>query len=146
MEQDLQSVVDTLGIKPGKNGELTLVFGALPRNAGEIALLSRSMLEILLEVASGIEVPNEHVSEGLTSATTRLANAANPLDRPLITIHSTTARPSGAFATVHYHDTWYWISDGDLNSESIFTFLMIFFSLAETGVTPQTPVLTVPAS
>jgi len=28
----------------------------------------------------------------------------------------------------------------------VFTFLMMFFSLAETGVTPQTPVLTVPAS
>ena len=36
--------------------------------------------------------------------------------------------------------------DGDFASKRIFSFLMIFFSLAETGVTPQAPVLTVPAS
>ncbi len=28
----------------------------------------------------------------------------------------------------------------------VFSFLMIFFPLAETGVTPQAPVLTVPAN
>ncbi len=146
VERDLQYVIDTLRIKPGKNGELTLTFGALPRSPGEIALLSRSMLEILLEVAAGIEVPSEHVSRGLTGPAGRLANAPNPQDRPLIAIHSAAARPPEAFAGVHYHDTWYWIADDDLNSKRIFTFLMIFFSLAETGVTPQTPVLTVPAS
>ena len=32
-------------------------FGLLPRGPGEIALLTRSMAEILLEVAAGIEVP-----------------------------------------------------------------------------------------
>jgi hypothetical protein len=31
-------------------------------------------------------------------------------------------------------------------AKRIFSFLLIFFSLAETGVTPQAPVLTVPAN
>jgi hypothetical protein len=109
-------------------------------------LLSRSMLEILLEVAAGIEVPDEDVSLGRTVAATRSANAPTPQDRPFISIRSTVTHPSDAFVAVRYHDTWYWIADGDLGSKRVFTFLMIFFSLAETGVTPQTPVLTVPAS
>ena len=33
-----------------------------------------------------------------------------------------------------------------LRSKGIFTFLMMFFSLAETGVTPQQPVLTIPVN
>jgi hypothetical protein len=33
----------------------------------------------------------------------------------------------------------------DLASNRVITFLMIFLSLTETGVTPQAPVLTVPA-
>jgi hypothetical protein len=47
---------------------------------------------------------------------------------------------------VQYRGTWHWIDDGDIASKRVFTFLMLFFSLAETGVTPQAPVLTVPAN
>ena len=104
------------------------------------------MVEILLEVASGIEVPSEHVAQGRTALATRLEGAENPRDRPLVRIQSSASLPPNAYALVRYRDTWYWISDGDFASKWIFSFLMIFFSLAETGVTPQAPVLTVPAS
>lgn len=144
VEQDLKYVVKTLNVKPDRNGELKLVFGALPRNPGEIALLSRSMMEILLEVAATIQVPKEDVLQGRTSPTALSTNGANPLDRPLIRIHSGSARPEDPFAAANYHGTWYWIDDRDLVSKRVFTFLMMFFSLAETGSTPQAPLLTLP--
>jgi hypothetical protein len=146
VSQDLQYVRKTLGIIPDRNGELTLAFGLLPRSASEIALLTRSMVEILLEVGAGIEVPSEHIAQGRTAMATRLASAENVRDRPLIRIHSSTSPPASTYAAVRYRDTWYWIDDGDLASKRIFSFLMIFFSLAETGVTPQAPVLTIPAN
>ena len=43
-----------------------------------------------------------------------------------------------------YRGSWYWISDTDLSSKRSLTFLLLFFSLAETGVTPEGPVLTIP--
>ena len=144
--EDLQFVRTTLGAAPDKNGEITVGFGLLPRGPNEIVLLTRSMSEILLEVAAGIEVPAEHVAQGRTAAATRLADAENPRDRPLIRIQSSASPPADSYAAVRYRDTWYWIADGDLNSKRVFTFLMIFFSLAETGVTPQAPVLTIPAN
>jgi hypothetical protein len=104
------------------------------------------MVEILLEVAAGTEVPAEHVAQGRTASATRFAGAEDPHDRPLIRIRSSARAPADTYAAIRYRDTWYWIEDGDLASKRAFTFLMIFFSLAETGVTPQTPVLTVPAS
>ncbi len=55
-------------------------------------------------------------------------------------------RPSAAFAAVEHRGTWYWIDDGDYRSKRAFTFLLLFFSLAETGVTPQSPVITIPAN
>jgi hypothetical protein len=146
VSQDLQFVRKTLGIIPDRNGEITLAFGLLPRGASEIALLTRSMAEILLEVGAGIEVPSEHVAQGRTAMATRLVSAENVRDRPLIRIQSSASPPANTYAAVRYRDTWYWIDDGDLASKRIFSFLMIFFSLAETGVTPQAPVLTIPAN
>jgi hypothetical protein len=146
VEEDLQFVRKTLGVTPDRNGETTVSFGLLPRNPNEIALLTRSMSEILLEVAAGIEVPAEHVTQGRTAAATRLNSAENPRDRPLISIRSSASPPADSYAAIRYRDTWYWISDDDLASKRVFTFLMIFFSLAETGVTPQAPVLTIPAN
>jgi hypothetical protein len=146
VSQDLQYVRKTLGIIPDRNGEVTLAFGLLPRSASEIALLTRSMAEILLEVGAGIEVPSEHIAQGRTAMATRLASAENVRDRPLIRIHSSASPPANTYAAVRYRDTWYWIDDGDLASKRVFSFLMIFFSLAETGVTPQAPILTIPAN
>jgi hypothetical protein len=144
--EDLQFVRKTLGVTPDGNGEVTVGFGLLPRSPNEIAVLTRSMAEILLEVAAGIEVPPDHVTQGRTAMATRLASAENPRDRPLIRIRSAASPPADSYAAVRYRDSWYWIDDGDLGSKRVFSFLMIFFSLAETGVTPQAPVLTVPAN
>jgi hypothetical protein len=123
-----------------------VTFGALSRSDDELAVLSRSMLEILLEISAGIEVPDDHVSQGRTRSATRQASAENARDRPLVQIHSGANSPAAPFTAVRYRDTWYWVDDSDLGSKGIFAFLMMFFSLAETGVTPQAPVLTLPAS
>jgi hypothetical protein len=143
---DLQFVRKTLGITTDRNGEVTISFGLLPRGPNEIAILTRSMAEILLEVAAGIEVPTEHVAQGRTAMATRVVSAESPRDRPLVRIQSSASAPAKSYASVRYRDTWYWVDDSDLASKRVFSFLMIFFSLAETGVTPQAPVLTVPAN
>jgi hypothetical protein len=142
---DYQFVLKVLGIRPGENGEITLTFGAQPRGDKEIAVLSRSMLSILLEVARGIEVPSGHVSEGRATAAGRSADAPDPHDRPLVRILSGAKPPPDAYAAVRYRDTWYWIRDDDITSKSVFSFLMMFFSLAETGTAPNPPVVTIPA-
>jgi hypothetical protein len=144
--RDLDFVLKQLGVVPGKDGEITLTFGALPRDNHELAVLSRSMLGVLLEVASGIEVPGSDVAAGRTGPSARHSDAPDAHDRPLINIHSGPTPAPRAYAAVRYHDTWYWIGDDDLASKRIFTFLMMFFSLAETGVAAQPPVVTIPAN
>jgi hypothetical protein len=145
-EKDLQFLEQALGLKLAKNSQLTITFGANPRNDKELAILSRSMLEIFLEVGAGIDVPAAHVAGGRTSSPGRQETATDPRDRPLIRIVSSAKQPDDSFSAVSYRGTWYWIDDDDLASKRVFTFLMVFFSLAQKGVTPQAPVLTVPAS
>jgi hypothetical protein len=142
---DIQFIFKTLNLQ-AENNEILLAFGSRQRSRNELALLSRSMVEILIEVASGIEVPDEHVAEGRTLAAPAEKSDAPPSEHPLVRVHSGSARPGNAFSAVEYRGTWYWIDDGDYQAKRAFTFLMMFFSLAETGVVPQAPVITIPAN
>ena len=146
VNRDLKFVMDMLSLKTGKGGEITITFGAVQRNDHELAVLSRSMAEILLDLASGIEVPAEDIAGHRTVPSARLVTAENPRDRPLVRIVSGPAAPADAFSAIRYRNNWYWISNDDIASKRIFTMLMIFFSLAETGVTPQVPALTIPVN
>jgi hypothetical protein len=48
-------------------------------------------------------------------------------------------------AAVQYRDYWYCIDDTDVAGQRTFTFLIILFSLAETGQPTAAPVVTVPS-
>lgn len=144
-KRDLDFVRKKLGLRADSD-QITLTFGALPRNDQELAILSRSMLGVLLEVANGVDVPGADVAAGRVATSSRSPDAPDPHDRPLIRVRSGSKPAEQAYAAVRYQDTWYWIDDGDFASKRAFTFLMMFFSLAETGVTPQAPVVTVPAN
>jgi hypothetical protein len=141
--RDVKYVRDTLKLAPAKDGELTIVFGAHQRAGNELAVLSRSMGDILIDMAMGIDVPASHVASGRTVPTVR-PTTTEKRDRPLVNIRSGSSAPARAFASVSYGGTAYWIDDDDYESKRNFTLLMIFTSLAEAGVVPQIPTLTLP--
>ncbi len=143
IEQDLEFVRRTLNLTL-EDGEVVLVQGALQRAPTELAVLSRSMLEILMELAARIEVPAQHATEGRTFANVEIGPDAQPRDRPIVRINAGANPPDDAFAVVRYRDVWYWIDDRDYGSKGAFTLLLLFFALAETGVQPQAPLLTLP--
>jgi hypothetical protein len=101
------------------------------------------MLEILGTIATDIRVPERDVARGLTQANSDDL-ARNPDDISRVKILSGNAPPQDAFAAVRYNGSWFWIGNDDLNSKRAFTFLTLFFALAETGSVPATPVLTIP--
>ena len=137
---DVAQVRDLMGIRPSPG--FNLVYGATPRNDTEIALLTRSMLEILLDFSNYIDVPASHIAEGRTFAGYAPEATAQGFHR-LATIHSGTQAPADAYTAVRYRDTWYWVDDRDMASKRAFAFMMMFFSLAETGTSAPTPVLTI---
>ena len=143
VQRDVDFVRKTLNLK-SENGELTLEYGAVQRNPNELAVLSRSMIEVMNEMSADIEVPAGDVSSGRTYATAEPTADASPYDQPRVRIHSGAAPPADAFTAVRYRDTWYWVSDQDFTSKRSLTFLLLFFSLAETGAVPEAPVLTIP--
>ena len=63
----------------------------------------------------------------------------------LLRVRSSDRPPDDAYVAVKYRDGWFWIDDRDHDSKSAFSFLMLLFSLTETGTTQTAPIVTVPA-
>ena len=125
-----------LGLQQHRN-EFYLVFGAHSKNDNELAVQTRSLVQILSAMAAEMEVPPEHVKEGRTARSS--VSAA-----PIIKIHCSDSSPDDAFAAIPYRDHWFWIDDRDIPSKRAFNFIMILFALAETGEL-RMPLITIPA-
>lgn len=137
-------VLNTLGLNRNSKS-YTLAFGDVAASDTEIALLTRSMLEIVSNIASTIQVPDKHVTEQRTYPTVvERADEDTVLD-PLIRVHSSATEPDDAFVSVTYRNHWFWVDDRDLSSKRMFTFLLLMFSLAEHGQAPVSPVVTISA-
>ena len=127
-------------------GEYRVVFAEVPQDDRELAMLTRSILSIMVELAGQIEVPEEHVTAGRTVPSLMIESGTAEKDgRRLITIHQASEKPGDAFTAVRYKDRWFWINDRDFNSKRTFAYLMLLFSLTETGGKEGLPLVTIPA-
>ncbi len=119
--------------------------GAAQTNDKEIVMLTRSMLEIMAETSAGVEIPESDLNEG-RAVRMDIGGAPSDLGRNVrLRVRSTVTKPNAneAFAAVQYRNHWFWVDDRDLNSKRGLGFLMILFTLAESGTSPTPPLLTV---
>ena len=136
-----QELFQLLDLDPTAD-ELSVSYGHVPQSRREIAMTTLSMLQILVKMATLVDVPEEDVASG---ATVPSIDAPPGFD-DIIRIHQGAERPERTFVSARYRDRWYWIEDGDFRSKRTFTFLMILFSLTETGGREGLPLVTIPAS
>jgi hypothetical protein len=121
--------------------DFVIIYGADTDRTDVLAVQTRSAMQILGAMSSYISLPEEHVRDGRAFPAPMNPAYAPP---PPMTIASGPARPDGAFVAVPYRGLWYWIEDRDLRSKSVFTFLLILMTLADTGEKAPVPVLTIP--
>ncbi|MHC4231210.1 MAG: hypothetical protein ACYTBW_02300 [Planctomycetota bacterium] len=142
--QEQKTVRHILGLDMERQ-DFTVLYGALARDDTEIAILTRSMLQILSELASYIDIPEIHVQEKRAPGNFAVAADTKAGVTPLLRIYSSLKRPEDVFVSIQYRGYWYSIDDKDYWSKRMFTFMMYLFTLAETGTPSQAPVLTIPA-
>jgi len=124
--------------------EFKLVFGATAASDKEIAVVTRSIIQLMGAMAAEVEVPPEDLADH--TAAPGWEGMADKQDAiRLIEIHSSKANPEHAFVAVNYRDTWFWIDDRDLKSKRTFAFMMLLFTLADTGEKEPLPMVTIPA-
>ena len=143
LEADMLAVRQLLGLDPAGR-EFQVVYGSVAANDTQIAILSRSILEILVDLSSFIDVPEAHVADRRVTPTAEPEVGPSGPIRPLIRIGSSPERPADAFLAVPYRGYWFWIDDRDMASKRLFSFLMFIFTLVETGGKESAPVLTIP--
>ena len=139
---DRALIIKLLGLDPEAQ-EIEITYGLIPRSNREVALISRSMLEILIQLSADVELPADHPSAARAFPVLRQL----PADRSpaLVHIHVGKDAPAETYAVVTYKGYNYWIDDRDVTSKRVFTFLMMLFSLAETGPAAASPLVTVPS-
>jgi len=144
IEAERNEVRRLLGLDPQAD-ELNVVYGSVAANNKEIAMLTRSVLEILTDLSSYIDVPATDVAQKRTypAPAPELANGV-PVP-PLIRIFSSRQRPDDAFAAVPYGQEWYWIDDKDFPSKRLFSFILFLLNLTDTGEKQGAPIITIPA-
>ena len=142
IDRDISTIRQILGLNPDTQ-EFRVVYGAFAADDQKIAVLTRSILQIMMELASYIEVPEKDINEGRTVA---VANENGSGLSPLMRIRSDTSRPEEAFVVVQYRNNWFWIDDTDFASKRMFLFLMLLISLTDTGDKTGAPIVTVPTN
>jgi hypothetical protein len=124
--------------------ELQLTSAPLPSSDTEIAVQTRSIFEIMKNMAAEVAVPTEDLSQHRAVPGFETGHDV-PGVVPIIRIRSSKQKPSEAFITVHYRNSWFRIDDDDLASKAAFAQLMELFTMIDTGSRPNLPVVTIPA-
>jgi hypothetical protein len=118
----------------------TLTFSPARGAENELAVNSRSMLQVMGAFASYLDVPEAYVRN--RNVMPSIYNTAAGARRDPVRIRSSKDKPAAAFAAVNYRDHWFWVDDGDWQSKRALTAIMFFFTLADTE---KLPLITIPA-
>ena len=135
-------VRELLGLNAGGR-EFSVVSGSLPDGDQQIAILTRSILQVMIDLGSYIDVPASDVAEGRVFSPQRSAEQQR-LFPQLLAVHHGAEPPADAYVAVPYRNQWFWIADRDQRSKQILTFLMLMFSLTEGAASQAAPVVTIP--
>jgi hypothetical protein len=138
-----REIKSLLGIKPDLR-ELRVNYGGYSGKDDEIDMLTRSMLQIMLEFAAIVQVPESDVVQGRAGPGLVDTQAA-ALSGPPLRVLVTDTPPQDAYVAVQYDRRWFWVADTDIQSKYTFAIVMLLFSIADTGVRGSAPIVTIPA-
>jgi hypothetical protein len=127
---------------PADQQRFVLLYSPMRGGPSDLAVNSRSMMQILQTFASYVEVPEQHLRAGLTAAA---FEHESPEQRDIGRIRSGPTKPDGSYVAVQYRGHWFWVDDSDRLAKRALTAVMFFFTLAETGNAERLPLITIPA-
>jgi hypothetical protein len=139
LRSEIRRFQELLGVDPQLR-EFRVTYGLLPDEPGDIAVLTGSIWEIMLNLAWQFEVPAEHVEKGRTSAAFRSERTGGI---PPIRVSFSEEEPLDAFVAVQEQGYWFFIDQNDRRSKRAFSFLQLLLNLVETATPDRSPLVTI---
>jgi hypothetical protein len=135
-------LLELLDLDPARTS-FPIRFGFGSGGSDEIRIYTRSVLEIMSNLAAQIEVPGDVVTDGRTYPT-----ETSPTELSLLPDLSVQSRrliePHNPYVAVEYRGTWYWIDDRDYHAKRVFSVLLLLLNLVDKSGAAQLPVITIP--
>jgi hypothetical protein len=125
--------------------EYPVVYGVSPSKKNEIAIMTRSMLDVLTNLSGYIEIPAEDAKERRAFASQQASQVAGHPLPPLLRVHSNSTREE-IFVAIDYHGRKFWIDDRDIDTKMTFSSLMFLFTLVESDEKSAGPAVTIPTN
>ena len=119
--------------------EYTLTYGLIPDEPNEITVLTQSILEIMVDLAWLVSVPDEHVEAGRTRPTF----VDTGLGGSLFNVYYSEDRPEDAYTAVYNRGYWFYIDDRDIITKRTFGVLQLILSLTDAGEGARGPVVSI---
>lgn len=143
IEDERDELRALLHIDPKVN-TFKIIQSSIQQHPDEIAFRTRSMILILADIASLVDIPQQDIDEG--RATDPFAGLEFGPELPALKtiIYWSETKPTDAFVAVNYRNIWFYIDDKEISSKRAFTLLMMLFSLADTDDNNATPIITIP--
>jgi hypothetical protein len=135
------SLIELLELDPTAE-RYEVVLGVAPRSRHQIALWTRSLIEILSDVANGVDrTPSDPPRPRL------VGQRRDPPRPPLeISVAGGPLPPSDTFVRVEYDDRWYWIEQDARWTKRAFSMLLLLTTILERDDVAAGTVLTIPAN
>lgn len=143
LTEDAARAAEILQIDPSL-GSYRVTYGSYASNSDEIAVLSRSVLEIMSEFGAAIDLPYNHQTDGWADTSIYQQRGGSALNVPL-QIQRGDNRPDNAYVAVRHQGMWYWIGMNDFRSKESFSFLNILTQLTASHSGEKGPVVTIGA-
>lgn len=124
---------------PESGDQFSLVYSPMPTETNELAVGSRSIMQMMMALATYVDVPKEDIEQKRT-----LPMPEPTETRPLLRVYCGPQKPAEAFVAIEYRKHWFWVDDRDWNSKRTMSAMLFLFTLSSPGGQENAPLLTIP--
>jgi hypothetical protein len=136
-------LINLLGVNPALE-RYEVVLRVTPRHSGEIAIWTRSFMQILSSIAAS-SILETDAEPGQTSLPSVFGRGA-ATDFKIETRSEFQPPPFTTFVRVNHEGRWFWIGKDDNATKRTFSMLLLLTKILERGDSGEGPVLTIPAN